>query len=66
MYWFFLLHVYIFYRNVQVVREAGSFGFVIKGNNPVHIESLDPGGAAEKAGLQAGDFIIGLNGIDVR
>ncbi|KAJ8318724.1 hypothetical protein KUTeg_003815, partial [Tegillarca granosa] len=53
-------------RNVQVVREAGSFGFVIKGNNPVHIESLDPGGPAEKAGLQAGDFIIGLNGIDVR
>ncbi|KAK7502340.1 hypothetical protein BaRGS_00006293, partial [Batillaria attramentaria] len=50
---------------IQVVREDGSFGFVVKGCNPAFIESVDPGGPAEKAGLQDGDFIIKLNGLDV-
>ncbi|CAG5124502.1 unnamed protein product [Candidula unifasciata] len=50
----------------QVVREADSFGFVIRSSCPAFIESVDPGGAAEKAGLQAGDYLIKLNGIDVR
>lgn len=54
------------YRAVQVVRNGGNFGFVIKGNNPVFIETVDPGGAAERAGLQPGDLIMKLNGIDVR
>lgn len=48
------------------MREADSFGFVIKSSCPAFIESIDPGGAAEKAGLLAGDYIIKLNGIDVR
>ncbi|XP_060080140.1 delphilin-like [Ylistrum balloti] len=53
-------------KAVQVVRNGGNFGFVIKGNNPVFIETVDPGGAAERAGLQPGDLIMKLNGIDVR
>ncbi|XP_053389051.1 delphilin-like isoform X2 [Mercenaria mercenaria] len=53
-------------RALQIVRENNSFGFVIKGSNPAYIETVDPNGAAEKAGLQPGDFVIKLNGIDVR
>ncbi|XP_060551742.1 delphilin-like isoform X3 [Ruditapes philippinarum] len=53
-------------RALQIVRENNSFGFVIKGSNPAYIETVDPNGAAEKGGLQPGDFVIKLNGIDVR
>ncbi|XP_052262977.1 delphilin-like [Dreissena polymorpha] len=53
-------------RALQIVRENGSFGFVVKGSNPAYIETVDSKGAAEKAGLQPGDFIVKLNGIDVR
>ncbi|KAL3875511.1 hypothetical protein ACJMK2_033457, partial [Sinanodonta woodiana] len=53
-------------RSVRVVRENNSFGFVVKGSNPAYIDTIDPGGPAEKAGLRGGDFIIKLNGIDVR
>ena len=53
-------------RALQIVRENGSFGFVIKGSNPAYIETADPGGPADKAGLQPGDYVMKLNGIDVR
>ncbi|XP_061181898.1 delphilin-like [Saccostrea echinata] len=59
-------HAHTDRRVIQVFRESGSFGFVIKGNNPVCIESVDPMGPADKAGLQAGDVILKLNNIDVR
>ena len=48
------------------MRENGSFGFVVKGCNPAYIESVDPNGPADTAGLVAGDFLIKLNGLDVR
>ncbi|KAK7002915.1 delphilin-like isoform X2 [Biomphalaria glabrata] len=50
---------------VQLVKQQGSFGFVIKSSHPAYIESVDKGGAAELVGLRAGDFIIKLNNIDV-
>ena len=53
-------------RTFQVVRENGKFGFVIKGSNPAFIETIDADGPADKAGIKKGDFIIKLNGINVR
>ncbi|XP_055877569.1 delphilin-like isoform X2 [Biomphalaria glabrata] len=50
---------------VQLVKQQGSFGFVIKSSHPAYIESVDKGGSAELVGLRAGDFIIKLNNIDV-
>ncbi|KAK6170562.1 hypothetical protein SNE40_018927 [Patella caerulea] len=55
-----------FRKTIQVIRDAGSFGLVIKGSNPAYIESVDRDGPSEKAGLQANDYIMKLNGIDVR
>lgn len=58
--------VFHFTRALQIIRENGSFGFVLKGSNPAYIETVDANGAAEKAGLQPGDYVMKLNGIDVR
>ena len=55
-----------FSRVVQIDRTGGSFGFMLVGHSPVTIESVDPSGPAEKAGLHPGDRIIRLNGLDVR
>jgi S1-C subfamily serine protease len=63
LFWIFLC---FFNRSATVYRENGSFGFVLAGNSPVCIESVDPGGAADRAGLQAGDGIVKVNKIDVR
>ena len=46
--------------------ENGGFGFVLKGVEPVWIESVLPGSPADKAGLCPGDAILDVNGKDVR
>ncbi|ESO84151.1 hypothetical protein LOTGIDRAFT_155476 [Lottia gigantea] len=51
---------------IQVIRDDGSFGLVIKGSNPAYVESVDEGGPSEKAGIRTDDFIMKLNGLDVR
>jgi len=45
---------------------AGSFGLILRGNNPVTIESVMTNGPSDKAGLKPGDAILKLNGMDVR
>jgi Rho guanine nucleotide exchange factor 12 len=45
---------------VQVVvnRDERGYGMKVSGDNPVYVQSVKEGGAAEKAGLHAGDKII--------
>ncbi|XP_077980007.1 delphilin-like [Glandiceps talaboti] len=50
---------------VRIVRTGGVFGFTLTGQNPVIVESVDPGGPALKGGLMPGDKILELNGLDV-
>ncbi|KAG8433300.1 hypothetical protein GDO86_017547 [Hymenochirus boettgeri] len=54
------------HRTVRVCKGSSSFGFTLRGNAPVWIESVLPGSPAEAAGLQAGDRILFLNGLDMR
>uniref|UniRef100_A0A8C5QT10 Grid2 interacting protein n=1 Tax=Leptobrachium leishanense TaxID=445787 RepID=A0A8C5QT10_9ANUR len=54
------------HRTVRVCKGSSSFGFTLRGNAPVWIESVVPGSPAEAAGLQAGDRILFLNGLDMR
>ena len=54
------------YRSVLVSRHLGGFGFVLRGHHPVCVESVSPEGPAHKAGLQPGDQITAVNGVDVR
>uniref|UniRef100_A0A7D9NJQ6 Glutamate receptor, ionotropic, delta 2 (Grid2)-interacting protein n=1 Tax=Xenopus tropicalis TaxID=8364 RepID=A0A7D9NJQ6_XENTR len=53
-------------RTVRVCKGSSSFGFTLRGNAPVWIESVIPGSPADAAGLQAGDRILFLNGLDMR
>ena len=43
-------------REVAVERPAdGQFGFVLSGDAPTQLATVDPGGVAERCGLRAGD-----------
>jgi S1-C subfamily serine protease len=54
-------------RLVTFDRSQGEgFGFTLSGNAPVFIRSVDRGGAADRAGLTAGDYILEINGLSVR
>lgn len=53
-------------RRVTISRGRVGFGFSLSGNAPVFIRSVDPNGAAARAGLRAGDYIMELNGLNVR
>ncbi|XP_008190770.2 rho guanine nucleotide exchange factor 11 isoform X1 [Tribolium castaneum] len=52
---------------VQVVvnRDERGYGMKVSGDNPVYVQSVKEGGAAEKAGLHAGDKIIKVNDVNV-
>ncbi|MEE6523294.1 hypothetical protein FKM82_022127 [Ascaphus truei] len=54
------------HRTVRVCKGSSSFGFTLRGNAPVWIESVLSGSPAEGAGLRAGDRILFLNGLDMR
>nr|XP_004225831.2 delphilin-like [Ciona intestinalis] len=53
-------------RSVQVKRGSRSFGLTLCGHAPVSIQSVDEGSPAYEAGLKDGDYILALNGIDLR
>lgn len=53
-------------HSVIVHKGDGGFGFSLSGNAPVYIRSVDTASAAARAGVEPGDFIIGINNEDVR
>ncbi|XP_055598943.1 rho guanine nucleotide exchange factor 11 isoform X3 [Uranotaenia lowii] len=52
--------------NVVVNKDANGYGMKVSGDKPVFVESVKPGGAAQKAGLMAEDMILKVNGTSVR
>ncbi|XP_056631640.1 rho guanine nucleotide exchange factor 12 isoform X2 [Diorhabda sublineata] len=50
---------------VFVIRDEHGYGMKVSGDNPVYVQSVKEGGAAEKAGLHAGDKIVKVNGVNV-
>jgi len=49
-------------RRVVCRKGPDGFGFVIKGDAPVLISTIDQGGAADLAGLRTNDVIVEFNG----
>ncbi|XP_044249279.2 uncharacterized protein RhoGEF2 isoform X1 [Drosophila takahashii] len=54
------------YLTLTVRKDGNGYGMKVSGDNPVFVESVKPGGAAEVAGLVAGDMILRVNGHEVR
>ncbi|XP_008832753.1 rhophilin-1 isoform X2 [Nannospalax galili] len=47
---------------VHMTRGETGFGFTLRGDSPVLIAAVVPGGQAEAAGLKEGDYIVSVNG----
>ncbi|XP_044598640.1 rho guanine nucleotide exchange factor 11 isoform X2 [Cotesia glomerata] len=48
-----------------VYKDDAGYGMKVSGDNPVYVQSVKEGGAAERAGLKQGDKIIKVNGVNV-
>ncbi|XP_073811102.1 rho guanine nucleotide exchange factor 2 isoform X2 [Musca autumnalis] len=54
------------FLTLTVRKDENGYGMKVSGDNPVFVESVKPGGAAQIAGLVAGDMILKVNGTEVR
>ncbi|XP_026841804.1 uncharacterized protein LOC6590830 isoform X1 [Drosophila persimilis] len=54
------------YLTLTVRKDENGYGMKVSGDNPVFVESVKPDGAAQVAGLVAGDMILKVNGQEVR
>ncbi|XP_037917502.1 uncharacterized protein LOC119655610 isoform X4 [Hermetia illucens] len=52
--------------SLTIHKDSNGYGMKVSGDNPVFVESVKAGGAAQKAGLIAGDMILKVNGVEVR
>ncbi|XP_054285231.1 rho guanine nucleotide exchange factor 12 [Macrosteles quadrilineatus] len=50
---------------ITVYKDEKGYGMKVSGDNPVYVQSVKEGGAAERAGLHSGDKIIKVNGVNV-
>lgn len=61
MSYFSLLYV----RSTVVHKYDGEMGVVLKGQNPVVVESVLPNKAAHRAGVMKGDCLLRINDVPV-
>jgi Rho guanine nucleotide exchange factor 12 len=49
-------------RTLTVTKDEDGYGLTLSGDNPVFVQTVKPGGAADRAGVQKGDIIVRVNG----
>ncbi|XP_032232127.2 DEP domain-containing mTOR-interacting protein [Nematostella vectensis] len=52
-------------KTIRVMSDAVGFGFVVRGSEPVFVQTVDPSGPAAAAGLKVRMFIHSVNGKEV-
>ncbi|XP_034243741.1 rho guanine nucleotide exchange factor 12-like, partial [Thrips palmi] len=58
-------HHYQQITTITVKMDDKGYGMKVSGDNPVYVQSVKEGGAAERAGLHSGDKIMKVNGVNV-
>lgn len=53
------------YTTISIHKDERGYGMKVSGDNPVYVQSVKEGGAAERAGLHSGDTIVKVNGVNV-
>lgn len=51
---------------LSIHKDKNGYGMKVSGENPVFVDSVKDGGAAHRAGLNAADMILRVNGQNVR
>ncbi len=46
----------------MVLRDGLGYGLTLSGDQPVFVQTVRPGGAAERAGVREGDVILRVDG----
>ena len=53
-------------RTLNVIRdEQSGFGLTLSGDRPVSVQTVRPGGAADRSGIREKDVIVKVNGAHV-
>ncbi|KAJ8032781.1 DEP domain-containing mTOR-interacting protein [Holothuria leucospilota] len=52
-------------ETVKIIADSVGYGFIVRGDGPVFVKAVDPGGPAAAAGLKVSHIITAVNGIDV-
>ncbi|XP_032428807.1 rhophilin-1 [Xiphophorus hellerii] len=53
-------------RVISLQKREGGMGLTLRGDSPVLVAGVVPGGCAEEAGLREGDYIVAVDGQDCK
>ncbi|XP_072045301.1 DEP domain-containing mTOR-interacting protein-like [Amphiura filiformis] len=56
---------YMVKNTIKITGDSVGFGFVVRGEGPSYVHTVDPAGPAAAAGLKAKQYITAVNSVDV-